>query len=358
MLEPALGPSAYSSAEHFERERASVFAPAWHLVAAGGALGRPGGQVACEVMGEPVVVRNEGGRLTAFRNVCPHRHSLIVAPGESSAPTLRCQYHGWEFGSDGRLSRLPDGPSFRGFKARNACLEGYAVESLGPLVFVRLTAEGPSLREAFGAAYDTLRPCFEGAELFLQQRTEHDANWKVVVENAVESYHVPLVHPETFREYLAEEFHEHRLEETFSSYRPTAPPSSRERLAFAGFSLMGLGGRARRYQHVHVFPNLLVSLSGIYAELVAAVPLGPERTRREAYGFVPPVDGRNPVARALDLAHRHLTRRAADRLLVEDSGAWPGVQQGARHSRARGVLGAREERVFHFQRWVAARTAG
>ena len=115
------------------------------------------------------------------------------------------------------------------------------------------------------------------------------------------------------------------------------------------------GDEARRYQHIHVMPNHLVSLSGIYAEFVTVVPLGPERCRREGWGFVPRGVRANPLARGLDVAHRALTRRGADALLREDGGVWPAVQAGIRHSRYRGVLSAREERVAHFQQWVARR---
>lgn len=352
-LDPALSAADYVDAEVFAQERERIFAQHWHLVGAQGVLAKPGGQVTCELEGRPVVVRNESGTLVAFRNVCPHRHSLIVREGESVAESLRCQYHGWQFRADGRLAQLPDGPSFRGFKARDACLESYAVESLGPLVFVRLSRSGPSLREAFGAVYDELARSFAGLGLAIRQQTLHDANWKIPVENAVESYHVPLIHPTSFKNYLAEELHEHELEPTYSRYRPIAPPSLRERAAFQAFAWMHERDRSQRYQHLHVFPNYLVTYSGIYVEIVEIVPLSAERCGRNGYGFLPSDVRRNPLARGLDLAHRLALKRAAESILREDSSVWPSVQRGSRHSLHRGVLGAREERVFHFQRYIA-----
>ena len=65
----------------------------------------------------PIVVRRSEGRLRTFRNVCAHRHSLVVRPGRGRAATLRCQYHGWEYAGDGNVCRIPDGPSFRGFRS-------------------------------------------------------------------------------------------------------------------------------------------------------------------------------------------------------------------------------------------------
>src|SRR5688572_7305273 len=108
---------AYSAADVFAAEEERVFRASWVVVAAASALPRHGDQLALSVGGLPVLVRNDGGVLRAYRNVCPHRHSLVAPEGRSCQVELRCQYHGWEFHADGRLARLPDGPSFRGWKA-------------------------------------------------------------------------------------------------------------------------------------------------------------------------------------------------------------------------------------------------
>jgi hypothetical protein len=113
--------------------------------------------------------------------------------------------------------------------------------------------------------------------------------------------------------------------------------------------------RARRYQHIHVLPNYLISYSGIYVEVGEIVPLAVDRCRREMYGFLPSDVRPNPVSIALDQVHRRMLRRGADAILAEDSRVWPHVQTGSRHSIGAGVLGAREERVHHFQRHVAER---
>lgn len=354
-LDPPLTPSDYVDAGVYERERATIFAKGWNLVGPLGVLAQPGGQLALSLQDVPVVVRNEAGRLVAFRNVCPHRHSLIVQPGAHVAKSLRCQYHGWQFTGDGKLAQLPDGPSFRGFKARDACLEKFQVETLGPLVFVNLAPKVGSLEDAFGPIFLELQRHLSGLALALEQHTEHAANWKIPVENAIESYHVPLLHPRSFKTYLPEAQHEHELERTYSRYRPINPASFRERLAFVGFKWMLRGDHARRYQHIHVLPNYLISYSGIYVEIVSIVPRGVDACRRDAYGFLPVCVRGNPVSRAIDLAHRHMLRAGADSILAEDSSIWPAVHEGSRHSVNRGVLGAREERVYHFQRWVAQR---
>src|SRR5262245_63008928 len=100
-LPQVLSPRCYHDAEHHAREVDALFAPGWHCVATLEALRRPGDFVTLELAGEPVLVRNCGGELRAFQNVCAHRHSLIRGEPQGSAPRIRCRYHGWEYDDDG-----------------------------------------------------------------------------------------------------------------------------------------------------------------------------------------------------------------------------------------------------------------
>src|SRR5262249_29605563 len=113
----------YSSEEQFSAEIARVFATSWNVVCAQAELAKDGDQVAKDVGGVPILVRRDGGTLRAYRNVCAHRHTLVAPQGPSCRERLRCQYHGWEYGLDGRLTHLPDGASFRGWKATDARLD-------------------------------------------------------------------------------------------------------------------------------------------------------------------------------------------------------------------------------------------
>ena len=109
------------------------------------------------------------------------------------------------------------------------------------MVFVNLAPEGSTVREYLGPLALEIEEHFGTHEPFVTQITEHDANWKVAVENAIESYHVPLVHPNTFGNYLPEEEHEHRLGSNYSSYqgkRPLRPPRLRDRFFWASMQLM------------------------------------------------------------------------------------------------------------------------
>jgi choline monooxygenase len=360
-----LRPADYSDPAVFDEERRRVFLHSWHVVCAAADLAVEGAQYATEAAGVPLVVRRERGALRAFRNVCPHRHSVLVRPGRHRAPTLKCQYHGWEFGADGRLCHLPDGRSFRGFKAKDACLDVLPCEEAYGLVFVRPLATGvegppPRLADSWAALHPQLASHFGGTELRIAQVTEHEVNWKVIVENAVESYHVPMVHPETFGNYREEALHGHVIAADHTQYHDLASegPASL-RWAVLDVALYQRP-RLHGYSHLHLYPNHLVTWSGLYREWVFVEPLGPRRTRRRAYGFMP-ADMRRGVPFSSLLKHEFArrTRKSAERILAEDSCVWGAVQRGSEASDFAGVLSAREERVASFQQWlVERRTAG
>ncbi len=344
-----LEPRDYSSPDMHAAEASGIFARSWNVVAPADHLAHPGDQV-------------DGGILRAFRNVCAHRHSLVAPPGRSCREKFRCSYHGWEYGADGRLSHLPDGTSFRGWKATEARLEVLRCARAFGLVFVNPSPGETSLENDFGSVSADLARHFGGMGFRWIQLTEHDVNWKVIVENAVESYHVPMLHPTTFGNYADEEFHGHVIEPTFTQYHDLkstkpAPPRWRllDRTLFRTPRLYG-------YSHTHVFPNHLITWAGFYREWVVVEPLGPRRCRRVGYGFMP-ADLRHGgpiglVERLLvdEMARR--TRRSADLILSQDSSVWPSVQRGTESSAHRGVLSAREERVAAFQKWVVERTRG
>ncbi|MDB4955815.1 MAG: cbdA 2 [Myxococcales bacterium] len=353
-----LAPRDYSAPEVYAAEQRQVFRRAWNVVASVDQLAKPGQQLAIDIGGIPVLVRNDAGTLRAYRNVCAHRHSLVAPAGFTCQSKLRCQYHGWEYGSDGALSHLPDGSSFKGWKATNARLEQLRCEAAFGLVFVNPTAGSGSLRAEFGSVSPALDQHFVDLSLRWIQITEHDVNWKIIVENAVEGYHVPMVHQQTFVTYQDERFHDHVIEPMFTQYhdlKSAEPARPRDvaidRLLFRSKRLWG-------YSHTHIFPNHLLSWAGFYREWVIVEPLGPRRSRRIGYGFMPndlrASGALAPLWRVAvgEIARR--TRKMADKILGEDSSLWDSVQRGTEASPHAGVLSAREERVAAFQQWLVA----
>ncbi len=359
-LEHPLNPRDYSSDAFFRQELSQIFDKEWHFVGLVEELASPGDYLGVEVLGMPVVCRNIGGEFNAFRNVCAHRHSCVVPLGRGHRDTLQCQYHGWEYGDEGQVAKITDGASFRGIRAKELGLGRCRIEAIGSLLFINFNAEASSLRETLGDMSEELDYFFGNHRVIWRWANEYPVNWKVIIENAVESYHVPMLHPGTFMDYKKEEHHDHRLEPAFSSYLDIAPMGSS--LIEAAFrtltSLTSKTVHFERAKHVHVFPNHLFELREVYSLFSVVEPLGPERTRLVSMGFLPR-DIRLPVInRPIQQAFRVALTRMARKIMNEDVGIWSEVHRGLRHSDQRGVLSSREERVYAFQRYVVDRVQG
>jgi choline monooxygenase len=355
-LDHLLAPSAYHDAAWHQREVERVFRTSWQPVCLAEEVKTHGSRFALTIAGEPIVVVNQNGTISALGNVCAHRHSQLVPDGPSRDERFRCQIHGWEYDETGRLSHLPDGRSFRGLKAHDLCLARYRLEVCGPFVFVNLSQEGPSFREYLGTFADEFERFFGNCRHVDTWVTEHPVNWKIVIENAVESYHVPMVHPNTFEDYRAEELHDHRLEPTFTRYGDLLEyrsEKSAEAYAFRLYSWLLLRDPTyKRFTHVHLFPNMLLYFGDIYSSLTVIEPLGPTRARYRMFSFAPRAIHWGLAGSLLQSASMAVLVRQFKRILREDMARWPPVQQGLEKSHHRGVLSAREERVYAFQQYL------
>src|SRR5262245_52505221 len=116
-LEHPLRPEDYWSDSFFERERDAIFSTEWHFAGFRSEMPDSGDQAGLDLAGTPVLCRNVNGDFRAYRNICAHRHSRIARPGLGHQTRVQCPYHGWEYGDEGQVTKLPDGPSFSGIKA-------------------------------------------------------------------------------------------------------------------------------------------------------------------------------------------------------------------------------------------------
>lgn len=188
----------YVGEAHFAIEKETLLAKSWRLAAHQSMLVRAGDYVADLVAGRPIViVRDEAGGLNAFHNVCRHRAGPLVTDEAGRCEReFVCAYHGWRYALDGRLRGATDFGAADGFDSRAFGLFPLKLETWRGFVFVNCDLSAPPLAEAIAP----LEAIWAERNFALQPfalRRRHDiaCNWKTYVENYLEGYHVPRVHP-------------------------------------------------------------------------------------------------------------------------------------------------------------------
>jgi glycine betaine catabolism A len=276
-LETSLPRRSYTSEQEFAAEREAVLFAGWFCVGREESIPGPRDYLTADVAGESIlVVRNAGGGLAGFYNLCRHRGSRLVA-GSGCAPrgTIRCPYHGWTYGLDGALRSAPFLPELRRYTERLS-LHPVAVATWGGFVFARLgQGEAAPLAAQLGGADSRLAE-YPLADLRTAHRLVYRvaANWKVILENYNECYHCGPVHPElcelvpAFARGGGDLDWDAGIPHRAGAYTFTSTGTT-SRAPFPGLS-----ERARTRHHGElVLPNLMLSLS---ADHVAAFTVWPQ----------------------------------------------------------------------------------
>ena len=359
-----LAPRSYHAPDAADLELESVFARAWRLVGTVDELSEPGRFLTRTLSGKPIIVRNFDGKIRALSNVCAHRHCLITGRASGSAPALRCQYHGWEYGADGVLTHAPDAGQFAPFDDDRPALTAYPTALCGKLIFVALEPPACSLEDFLGPLYAECAERF-GADWRPSLRRDDGAgaNWKVAIENALESYHVPQVHAGTFGDDPGEARSEHLLLSNRTEFLTDLPFAAKSRSAriihAVEAGLLRACGRAspRAYRHVHVFPNLLFSFTDFHSIVQAVEPAGPALSQSLVRQYSVCAQAWPVWGRLAAKAWSRVGAAVVGRILDEDLKLYPQVQQGLEGSDRQGVLGRCEERIHAFQHWLLAQQA-
>jgi choline monooxygenase len=195
-----LPPVCYTSESFFQREIERIFMKAWNFIGRADRIPDPGDYFTLDFASVPiVVVRGKDGEVRAFANSCRHRGS-IVAVGEGNCRAFKCPYHSWAYALDGKLLSAPQIDQTLDFRFEDYGLVPIRLETWGGFLFLNFDPGAAPLMVWLGDLPDRLSSCaFE--KMVCVRRKEYllDCNWKVYVENAMESYHVATVHRSTLQ---------------------------------------------------------------------------------------------------------------------------------------------------------------
>ena len=362
-IEEAIGlpNEAYTSESFLQLEFDRVLGRGWIGIAFDDDVAAPGDLFPVQAAGQPLVVlRDRQNAVRVFHNVCRHRGTRLVDQPCSKKRQIVCPYHAWAYGLDGKLNATP---GFRGPEVNERVAfepgEQDLVEVRSALwnhvVMVNLSGDAMPLHE-WTRSLDRRWSCYDLENTLPGKEVIYDigANWKLTLENFLESYHLPVVHP-GLNAYSPQRDHRVLVEDRVMGqisldYRPDDGGRGLPRFADLPDE------RRTRAEYLLLYPNLMLSVTPDHYRVTLITPQAAAAThQRWRFYFV----GEHGLDDTLDAARDGVAERV-DSYTREDIVILERLQAG-RHSPA--YDGGRfspyhETTTFRFQQLIAKSLAG
>ena len=351
----------YTSDEIFTAELSHFISKNWACAGLARDVGETGDISPVTLAGQPLVMtRAEDGNIRAFHNICRHRGTVLCKESRHNQARIICPYHAWSYALDGALLATPHagGPGRHhcgSTDGENLDLVEIPAAVWGPLVMVNLNGGAGHLEDAMRPIEDRLgNPDLD----LLRTGPDYDvtldvdANWKLAIENFVESYHVPMVHPELQRVNPMEDHYQ----------------------ILGGDHYIGLGGRAdgvaasfepplpvfphsadtEKYEALYIAPNLMITCLPNLFKVIILNPLGPGRTReRLVVFFIGDESMHEDLSEARAIVMKNWSLNVND----QDIGIIEKMQKGRSSAAFDGgrFMPKQEATSLHFQKMLAKR---
>ena len=199
----AMEPGLYRSEEILGLEHELIFNREWLCVGRAADIKAPGDYLTFRIGDQPVVtIRGKDGVVRSFANICLHRMMQLLT-GSGNCRRIVCPYHAWTYDIDGRVIGAPYMDKSAGFKPREQKLPEIRTEIWHGWVYVTLNPQAPAVAEQL-AELDGIVSRYR-MEHYVPVATEDyvwNTNWKLLTENFMESYHVPVTHRKTLGSWL------------------------------------------------------------------------------------------------------------------------------------------------------------
>jgi phenylpropionate dioxygenase-like ring-hydroxylating dioxygenase large terminal subunit len=335
-LPRALPAWAYSHPEMTRLEYERVLKPSWQIVCHVNSIPAAGDFITLDLGGDSVVaVRNSQGEIQVFHNVCRHRGARILegsrgSLGGNCPGVITCPYHGWSYRLTGELIGMPVRESFPGLDRSQHGLKPARMAVQFGFVFVSLAGDPPPLESVWGAFLEDFAPYrFETMEPLGPLYVEHwDVDWKIAMDNYLESYHVPIGHPGLFRMFTPDYDDKANLPGvargiSWLRERPSSKWSERMYQQLIGEVTGDLPQAQRRcWSYYSMLPNLGIDVFPEQMDFFQVLPRGPGKCTIRGGSFAQP-DSRREMRVA-----RYLSARINRQVQREDEFLCGRVQQG------------------------------
>ncbi len=198
--------SAYTSQDWFDREQEQIFSRTWAYAGFAEDLSEPGQYLSAQAgLNNIFIIMGRDRRLRAFHNICRHRGTQLLRAAGKSQKAITCPCHDWTYDLEGNLVSVPEERTeFRGLDKSCLGLKPASVDIWRSMIFVHPDPDAGSIMAWFGEVEPHLGP-HKVDELveYPEARTSYEikANWKIVVENYIDVYHLAHLHSGTLAQY-------------------------------------------------------------------------------------------------------------------------------------------------------------
>jgi len=207
--------SAYTSKDWFDLEMEHIFSKTWQFAGLVEDVSNPGDFISIQAgLNNIFIVKGRDNRLRAFHNMCRHRGTQLLRAVGKAQKAITCPYHDWTYDLEGRLISVPkkeeEFPDLCNKELHDCRLNLHeaSVDIFKGMLFVHPEKDAPSIMDFFGEVEPYLGPHIveelveysenEGQPAYIK---EVKANWKIIVENYIDHYHLAHLHEGTLNMY-------------------------------------------------------------------------------------------------------------------------------------------------------------
>lgn len=327
---------AYSDTSIFDAELANIFAA---RIYAGSVFdfAQPNDYRSLRIGSRSITVRSTHDGIRAFNNVCLHRNALIDPPGNGNR-AFRCNYHGWTYGANGALENAPLTDVDLICERQ---LVTFPIIQVGGMCFLALRG----IFDATGIGQVLQETGILLTKPFHRESLDHACNWKLLVENVLENYHVSYVHKRTFipAGFTSTSGYTYQMK-GLVSWSSMIPTSRHDRSRAMQRISKDAG---HYYRHAYVFPDLfLANTNGLIGFQSNLIPVSATVTRLEWSLFELPA--LSMLAEPIRQHFRNDAIKFASAALQEDKELVESCQLGLQSSGGASQFQLHEGRIAHF----------